>query len=125
MARALHGVAARPVPTQARALRLAGIEPLNVGDESLFVNIGERTNVTGSRAFARLVLAGDYAGALSVARQQVENGAQGIAVNMAEAMPDSEKAMATFLRLVAPAPHLARPPFMLDSSTWHGVTASL
>src|SRR6266851_2723064 len=86
MADAVHGVAARPVPTRARALRLSGLEPLNVSDESLFVNIGERTNVTGSRAFARLVLAGDYAGALTVARQQVENGAQVIDVNMDEAM---------------------------------------
>src|SRR2546426_9672528 len=101
MPAAVRGVAARPVPAPARALRLSGLEPLNVGDESLFVNIGERTNVTGSRAFARLVLVGDYAGALSVARQQVENGAQMIDVNMDEAMPDSEKAMATFLRLAS------------------------
>ena len=80
----------RPI---ARPLRLAGLEPLNIDDDTLFVNIGERTNVTGSRAFARLVLANDYAGALSVARQQVDNGAQVIDVNMDEAMLDSEKAM--------------------------------
>ncbi len=125
MADAVHGVAARPVPTRERALRLSGLEPLNVGDESLFVNIGERTNVTGSRAFARLVLAGDYAGALSVARQQVENGAQVIDVNMDEAMLDSEKAMATFLRLAAAEPDIARVPFMIDSSKWSVIEAGL
>src|SRR6266481_3058569 len=125
MADAVHGVAARPVPTRARALRLAGLEPLNVGDQSLFVNIGERTNVTGSRAFARLVLAGDYAGALSVARQQVENGAQVIDVNMDEAMLDSENAMATFLRLAAAEPDIARVPFMIDSSKWSVIEAGL
>jgi 5-methyltetrahydrofolate--homocysteine methyltransferase len=125
MADAVHGVAARPVPTRAPALRLSGLEPLNVGDESLFVNIGERTNVTGSRAFARLVLAGDYAGALSVARQQVENGAQVIDVNMDEAMLDSEKAMATFLRLAAAEPDIARVPFMIDSSKWSVIEAGL
>src|SRR6266480_1119223 len=125
MADAVHGVAARPVPTRARALRLAGLEALNVGDESLFVNVGERTNVTGSRAFARLVLAGDYAGALAVARQQVENGAQLIDVNMDEAMLDSEKAMATFLRLASAEPDIARVPFMIDSSKWSVIEAGL
>ena len=125
MADAVRGVAARPVPARARALRLSGLEPLNVGDQSLFVNIGERTNVTGSRAFARLVLAGDYAGALSVARQQVENGAQVIDVNMDEAMLDSEKAMATFLRLAAAEPDIARVPFMIDSSKWSVIEAGL
>ena len=83
---------ARPA-TRRAALRLSGLEPLNIDDDSLFVNVGERTNVTGSKAFARLVLAGDYAGALAVARQQVENGAQVIDVNMDEAMLDSEQAM--------------------------------
>src|SRR5213083_2732627 len=125
MADAVRGVAARPVPARARALRLSGLEPLNVGDQSLFVNIGERTNVTGSRAFARLVLAGDYAGALSVARQQVENGAQMIDINMDEAMLDSEKAMATFLRLAAAEPDIARVPFMIDSSKWSVIEAGL
>src|SRR2546428_164822 len=125
MADAVHGVAARQVPTRERALRLSGLEPLNVGDESLFVNIGERANVTGSRAFARLVLAGDYAGALSVARQQVENGAQVIDVNMDEAMLDSEQAMTTFLRLAAAEPDIARVPFMIDSSKWSVIEAGL
>src|SRR5213596_1561474 len=125
MADAVRGVAARPVPARARALRLSGLEPLNVGDQSLFVNIGERTNVTGSKAFARLVLAGDYAGALVVARQQVENGAQVIDVNMDEAMLDSEKAMKTFLSLVASEPDIARVPVMIDSSKWSVIEAGL
>ena len=94
-------------------------------DASLFVNVGERTNVTGSRAFARLVLAGDYADALAVARQQVENGAQVIDVNMDEAMLDSEQAMATFLRLVAAEPDIARVPVMIDSSKWSVIEAGL
>ena len=121
---ALRPLAPRRIP-EARALRLSGLEPLNVDDTSLFVNIGERTNVTGSRAFARLVLSGDYAGALAVARQQVENGAQVIDVNMDEAMLDSEKAMATFLRLVAAEPDIARVPVMIDSSKWSVIEAGL
>ena len=76
-----------------RVMRLAGLEPLNIGDDSLFVNVGERTNVTGSRAFAKLILAGDFAGAVEVARQQVATGAQIIDVNMDEAMLDSKAAM--------------------------------
>ncbi len=126
---ALRPLAPRPLggnaPSRPRALRLSGLEPLNVDDRSLFVNIGERTNVTGSRAFARLVLAGDYTGALTVARQQVENGAQVIDVNMDEAMLDSEKAMATFLRLVAAEPDIARVPVMIDSSKWSVIEAGL
>ena len=125
MAEAVRGVAPRTVPTRPRALRLAGLEPLNVDDSSLFVNVGERTNVTGSRAFARLVLAGDYASALAVARQQVENGAQVIDVNMDEAMLESEKAMATFLSLVAAEPDIARVPLMIDSSKWSVIEAGL
>src|SRR5438477_1116448 len=125
MADAVSGVPPRPVPQRPHALRLSGLEPLNVDDQSLFVNVGERTNVTGSKAFARLVLAGDYAGALSVARQQVENGAQVIDVNMDEAMLDSEKAMATFLRLVSAEPDIARVPVMIDSSKWSVIEAGL
>jgi 5-methyltetrahydrofolate--homocysteine methyltransferase len=125
MAQALHGVTPRRPAVRAPALRLAGLEPLNVDEQSLFVNVGERTNVTGSRAFARLVLAGDYAGALSVARQQVENGAQVIDVNMDEAMLDSEKAMTTFLSLLAVEPDIARVPLMLDSSKWSVIEAGL
>jgi 5-methyltetrahydrofolate--homocysteine methyltransferase len=112
---ALRSIAPRRPPKRPDALRLAGLEPLNIDSQSLFVNIGERTNVTGSKAFARLILAGDYSGALAVARQQVENGAQVIDVNMDEAMLDSEKAMSTFLRLVAAEPDIARVPVMIDS----------
>src|SRR5690349_22330539 len=98
-----------------RPMRLAGLEPLTIGEDSLFVNVGERTNVTGSRAFARLVLAGIYNEALSVARQQVENGAQMIDINMDEAMLDSKKAMTTFLNLIASAPDISRVPVLIDS----------
>src|SRR5687768_11576614 len=125
MADAVRGIAPRRPAERPRALRLAGLEPLNVDEQSLFVNIGERTNVTGSKAFARLVLAGDYAGALAVARQQVENGAQVIDVNMDEAMLDSEKAMSTFLSLVAAEPDIARVPVMIDSSKWSVIEAGL
>jgi len=125
LAEAVRGVAPRRVPELPKMLRLAGLEPLNVGADSLFVNIGERTNVTGSRAFARLILAGDYAEALSVARQQVENGAQIIDVNMDEAMLDSEAAMHRFLTLAAAEPDIARVPVMIDSSKWRVIEAGL
>ncbi len=125
IAEAVRGVAPRVIPALPKKLRLAGLEPLNVGDDSLFVNVGERTNVTGSKAFARLILAGDYASALSVARQQVENGAQMIDVNMDEAMLDSEKAMTTFLSLIASEPDIARVPVMIDSSKWSVIEAGL
>ncbi len=125
LGKALRGMAPRRAPPQKPALRLAGLEPLTIDEESLFVNVGERTNVTGSKAFARLVLAGDYPGALSVARQQVENGAQVIDVNMDEAMLDSQKAMTTFLSLVASEPDIARVPVMIDSSKWSVIEAGL
>ena len=125
MADAVRDVAPRQPAVAKPALRLAGLEPLNVDEQSLFVNIGERTNVTGSKAFARLVLAGDFAGALAVARQQVENGAQVIDVNMDEAMLDSEKAMTSFLSLVAAEPDIARVPVMIDSSKWSVIEAGL
>ncbi len=113
------------MPTIERKLRLSGLEPCNIGEGSLFVNVGERTNVTGSKAFARLVLAGDYTAALSVARQQVENGAQVIDINMDEAMLDSERAMTTFLNLVAAEPDISRVPVMIDSSKWSIIEAGL
>jgi 5-methyltetrahydrofolate--homocysteine methyltransferase len=125
LAEAVRGVAPRKAPGHPRKLRLAGLEPFNVGAGSLFVNIGERTNVTGSKAFARLVLAGDYAEALSVARRQVENGAQVIDVNMDEAMLDSEAAMQRFLSLIAAEPDIARVPVMIDSSKWRVIEAGL
>ena len=106
-------------------MRLAGLEPVTIGEGHLFVNIGERTNVTGSRAFARLVLAGDYEAALAVARQQVDNGAQIIDVNMDEAMLDSKAAMVRFLSLMAAEPEIARVPVMIDSSKWEVIEAGL
>ena len=108
-----------------RVMRLAGLEPLNIGDDSLFVNVGERTNVTGSRAFAKLILAGDFAGAVEVARQQVAAGAQIIDVNMDEAMLDSKAAMARFMDLIASEPDIARVPVMIDSSKWEVIEAGL
>ncbi|HEX5388628.1 MAG TPA: methionine synthase [Burkholderiaceae bacterium] len=104
---------------------LSGLEPLVVGEGSLFVNIGERTNVTGSKAFARLILNGEYEQALAVARQQVDNGAQVIDVNMDEAMLDSEAAMVRFLNLMATEPDIARVPVMIDSSKWSVIEAGL
>ncbi|MCC7487480.1 MAG: methionine synthase [Burkholderiales bacterium] len=125
IAQALAGVPPRRVPAIERKTRLSGLEPLNIGDDSLFVNVGERTNVTGSRAFARMILAGDYQEALSVARQQVENGAQMIDVNMDEAMLDSKKAMTTFLNLIGSEPDISRVPVMIDSSKWEVIEAGL
>ena len=108
-----------------RALRLAGLEPLNIDEKSLFVNVGERTNVTGSRAFAKLILAGDFPAAVEVARQQVASGAQMIDVNMDEAMLDSKAAMVRFLNLIATEPDIARVPVMIDSSKWDVIEAGL
>jgi 5-methyltetrahydrofolate--homocysteine methyltransferase len=125
ISQALEGIAPRKVPAVEKKLRLSGLEPLNIGPDSLFVNVGERTNVTGSKAFARLILAGNYGEALSVARQQVENGAQVIDVNMDEAMLDSKKAMTTFLNLVAAEPDISRVPVMIDSSKWEVIEAGL
>jgi 5-methyltetrahydrofolate--homocysteine methyltransferase len=106
-------------------LQLSGLEPLSIDANSLFVNIGERTNVTGSKAFARLILAGQFEEALAVARQQVENGAQIIDVNMDEAMLDSQAAMTRFLNLMAGEPEIARVPVMIDSSKWTVIEAGL
>jgi len=125
IADALEGIPPRAVPQLEHRTRLSGLEPLNIGDDSLFVNIGERTNVTGSKAFARMILAGDYQEALSVARQQVENGAQMIDVNMDEAMLDSRKAMTTFLNLIASEPDISRVPVVIDSSKWDVIEAGL
>jgi len=106
-------------------MRLAGLEPLVIGDDALFVNVGERANVTGSRAFARMILAGDYAAAVEVARQQVHNGAQILDVNMDEAMLDSKAAMVRYLNLIAAEPDIARVPVMIDSSKWEVIEAGL
>ena len=106
-------------------MRLSGLEPLTIGEDSLFVNVGERTNVTGSKAFARLILNEQYEEALAVARQQVENGAQVIDVNMDEAMLDSKAAMVRFLNLIASEPDIAKVPVMVDSSKWEVIEAGL
>jgi 5-methyltetrahydrofolate--homocysteine methyltransferase len=106
-------------------MRLSGLEPVSIGTGSLFVNIGERTNVTGSKAFARMILNGDFEQALAVARQQVENGAQVIDINMDEAMLDSKAAMVRFLNLIAGEPEIARVPIMIDSSKWEVIEAGL
>ena len=106
-------------------MRLSGLEPVLIGEGSLFVNIGERTNVTGSKAFSRMVLEGRYEDALAVARQQVENGAQIIDINMDEAMLDSAAAMERFLKLIAGEPEIARVPIMIDSSKWSVIEAGL
>ena len=106
-------------------MKLSGLEPLTIAAHALFVNIGERTNVTGSKAFARMILEGRFEDALSVARQQVENGAQIIDINMDEAMLDSEAAMVRFLNLIASEPDIARVPIMIDSSKWSVIEAGL
>ncbi|MDB5862918.1 MAG: methionine synthase, partial [Betaproteobacteria bacterium] len=125
IADALKGLPPRAVPTIEHRTRLSGLEPLNIGDDSLFVNIGERTNVTGSPGFAKLIMAGDFAAALSVARQQVENGAQIIDINMDEAMLDSKASMVKFLNLLAAEPDISRVPVMIDSSKWSVIEAGL
>ena len=106
-------------------MRLSGLEPVEIGASTLFVNVGERTNVTGSRVFAKMILAGEYERALAVARQQVENGAQIIDINMDEAMLDSQAAMVRFLNLIASEPEIARVPIMIDSSKWSVIEAGL
>jgi len=106
-------------------MKLSGLEPVLIGEGALFVNVGERTNVTGSKAFARMILNGEFEQALSVARQQVENGAQVIDINMDEAMLDSKAAMVRFLNLIAGEPEIARVPIMVDSSKWEVIEAGL
>lgn len=125
IAEAIKHIPPRKIPDLPQKLRLSGLEPLNISDESLFVNVGERTNVTGSKAFARLILNDNYSEALSIARNQVENGAQVIDINMDEAMLDSQKAMVTFLNLIAAEPDISRVPIMIDSSKWSVIEAGL
>ncbi|KAI3610178.1 5-methyltetrahydrofolate--homocysteine methyltransferase, C-terminal domain [Cupriavidus necator H850] len=108
-----------------RPMRLSGLEPFTIDDDTLFVNVGERTNVTGSKAFARMILNGQFDEALAVARQQVENSAQIIDINMDEAMLDSKAAMVRFLNLIASEPDIARVPIMIDSSKWEVIEAGL
>ena len=115
----------RKIPTHDHTLRLAGLEPCNIREDSLFVNVGERTNVTGSALFKKMILNGEYDKALDVARQQVENGAQIIDINMDEGMLDGKEAMVTFLNLIASEPDISRVPIMLDSSKWEILEAGL
>ena len=125
IADAVGDVEPRPIPSLPRRTRLSGLEPLAIGPESLFVNVGERTNVTGSARFARLIREGDYDAAVEVALQQVRSGAQIIDVNMDEGLLDSEAAMVRFLNLLAAEPEIARVPFMIDSSRWEVIEAGL
>src|ERR671921_589762 len=125
IAEAVSGHPPREIPKIPRKLRLSGLEPCNIGPDSLFVNVGERTNVTGSARFEDLISRGDYEAALDVARQQVENGAQIIDINMDEGMLEGEEAMVRFLDLVAAEPDISRVPVMIDSSRWSIIEAGL
>jgi len=122
---ATAGIAPRAIAGQQERLRVSGLEPLNIGPDSLFVNVGERCNVTGSAIFRKLIEANDYAAAVQIARDQVADGAQIIDVNMDEGMLDSEQAMQTFLQLIAAEPDVARLPIMIDSSKWTVIEAGL
>ncbi|HXX26313.1 MAG TPA: methionine synthase [Pseudolabrys sp.] len=125
IAKAVAGKTPRAIPDVPKQLRLSGLESFALTPEIPFVNVGERTNVTGSAKFRKLITAGDYAGALTVAREQVENGAQVIDVNMDEGLLDSEQAMTTFLNLIAAEPDIARVPVMVDSSKFSVIEAGL
>ncbi|ANS45092.1 Methionine synthase [Serratia inhibens PRI-2C] len=125
MVDAVAGVPPRPLPDIPVACRLAGLEPLNIDAKTLFVNVGERTNVTGSARFKRLIKEEKYNEALAVARQQVESGAQIIDINMDEGMLDAEAAMVRFLSLIAGEPDIARVPIMIDSSKWSVIEKGL
>ena len=125
MVKAVEGVPPRALPTIPVACRLAGLEPLTIDPQTLFVNVGERTNVTGSARFKRLIKEEKYAEALAVARQQVESGAQIIDINMDEGMLDAEAAMVRFLSLIAGEPDIARVPIMIDSSKWDVIEKGL
>jgi 5-methyltetrahydrofolate--homocysteine methyltransferase len=125
IAKAVAGKAPRAIPDVPKQLRLSGLESFTLTPEIPFVNVGERTNVTGSAKFRKLVTAGDYSAALSIAREQVENGAQVIDVNMDEGLLDSEEAMTTFLNLIAAEPDIARVPVMVDSSKFSVIEAGL
>jgi len=122
---AIKGAEPRIVPEKPRALRLSGLEAFTLTPEMNFVNVGERTNITGSARFRKLITANDYEGALEVARSQVENGAQLVDVNMDEGLIDSEAAMRRFLNMMAGEPDIARVPLMIDSSKWSVIEAGL
>lgn len=122
---AVADIPPRVIPDRPVACRLAGLEPLTIDENSLFVNVGERTNITGSARFKRLIKEGNYQEALDVARNQVENGAQIIDINMDEGMLDSQAAMARFLNMISGEPDIARVPIMIDSSKWEVIEAGL
>ncbi|MCW2553019.1 MAG: hypothetical protein JWR78_2800, partial [Mycobacterium sp.] len=125
IAKVVEGKPPRELPEIPVATRLSGLEPLNINDDSLFVNIGERTNITGSARFRNLIKAEDYDTALSVALQQVEVGAQVIDINMDEGMIDGIAAMDRFTKLIAAEPDISRVPVMIDSSKWDVIEAGL
>ena len=125
LVKAVGSIRPRKIPELAVECRLAGLEPMNISKSSLFVNVGERTNVTGSARFKRLIKEGDFETALDVARQQVENGAQIIDINMDEGMLESEAAMVRFLSLIASEPDISKVPIMIDSSKWEILEAGL
>ncbi|MBE9638125.1 methionine synthase [Salipiger mangrovisoli] len=125
IAKAVAGCAPRAIPEQPKLMKLSGLEPFTLTTEIPFVNVGERTNVTGSAKFRKLITNADYAAALDVARQQVENGAQVIDINMDEGLIDSKQAMIEFLNLIAAEPDIARVPIMIDSSKWEVIEAGL
>jgi 5-methyltetrahydrofolate--homocysteine methyltransferase len=125
IAETVSQIAPRKPSAAQHVTRLSGLEPFTIDDDSLFVNVGERTNVTGSKAFARMILGGQFDQALAVARQQVENGAQVIDINMDEGMLDAVAAMTHFLNLIASEPDIARVPVMIDSSKWSVIEAGL
>ncbi len=125
LAEAVATMAPRPLAQPAQAMRLSGLEPLNITEESLFVNVGERTNITGSARFRTLIKDGNYDAALAVAAQQVQSGAQVIDVNMDEGMIDGVAAMERFLKLIAAEPDISRVPIMIDSSKWEVIEAGL
>ncbi|PYF70071.1 methionine synthase (B12-dependent) [Pedobacter nutrimenti] len=120
-----RNIVPRKIPSPESFLRLSGLEPVTITPESIFVNIGERTNITGSPKFSKLILSGDFETALTVARQQVEGGAQVIDVNMDEGMIDSEASMTKFLNLIASEPDISKLPIMVDSSKWTVIEAGL
>ena len=125
IAESLQGKKPRKLPEIEKACRLSGLEPLNIGEESLFVNVGERANVTGSAKFKRLILNEEYEEALDICRTQVENGAQVVDVNMDEGMLDGKAAMVRFLNLIASEPDISKVPLMIDSSKWEIIEAGL
>lgn len=125
IAEAVSGIPPRQIPTISPALRLSGLEPLNIDEDSLFVNIGERTNVTGSAKFLSLIKQNQFTEAVQIAREQVDNGAQMIDINFDEGMLDSAEAMTKFLKLIASEPDISRVPFVIDSSKWEVIEEGL